>query len=189
MTRRRVIALLFLVLASGGGYLSGRLQGDDGAVEGPQLPGDARPATVTRVVDGDTVVLASLGKARLIGIDTPEVYGGEECFGSEASAYAKRMLDGRRVSYTVGREARDRYGRLLVYLWLRDGRSFNALLVSRGFARTLTIRPNDAYAPGFARLSRAARKHRQGLWATCQQSAQRAGTSAGDSLTVSGRGA
>ena len=123
-----------------------------------------------RVVDGDTVELGGVGKVRLIGVDTPEVYGGVECYGREASAYAKRQLGGRRVRYTVGREARDRYGRLLAYVWLEDGRSFNALLVSRGYAKPLTIPPNDEYADAFVRLSRRARDRAVGLWspATCR---------------------
>ncbi|MGI9081335.1 MAG: thermonuclease family protein [Thermoleophilaceae bacterium] len=140
---------------------------DDRPVSGPELPSGAREATVVRVVDGDTVELGGgLGKSRLIGIDTPEVYGGVECYGREASAYAKRQLDGRRVRYTVGRDERDRYGRLLVYLWLEDGRSFNALLVSRGYAQPLTIPPNDDYASAFVRLSRRARERAVGLWAS-----------------------
>ena len=117
-------------------------------------------------MDGDTVELSGIGKARLIGIDTPEVFGGAECFGREASDYAKRQLDGERVSYTVGREERDRYGRVLVYLWLADGRSFNALLVSRGYAQPLTIPPNDDYADLFVRLARRARERGAGLWSS-----------------------
>ena len=138
---------------------------DSGPVGGPALPSGARDASVVRVVDGDTVELEGLGKARLIGVDTPEVYGGVECFGREASAFAKRQLDGERVRYTVGREERDRYGRLLVYLWLEDGRSFNALLVSRGYAQPLTIQPNSDYAEVFVRLARRARERALGLWA------------------------
>jgi len=172
VSRRRVISLLLLLVVLGAGYVSGRRDGDDGSVAGPALPGDAVSALVTRVVDGDTVVLAGPGKARLIGVDTPEVYGGRECFGSEASAYAKRMLAGRQVDYTVGRERRDRYGRLLVYVWLQDGRSFNALLVAGGYARPLTIRPNDAYARDFGRLAQAARDSKGGLWGVCRESAK-----------------
>src|SRR5690349_6411657 len=93
---------------------------DSGPVAGPPLPADAREAEVERVVDGDTVELAGLGKARIIGVDTPEVYGGAECYGREASDFTKRVLGDAAVRYTVGREDRYRYGRLLVYLWLAD---------------------------------------------------------------------
>ena len=138
---------------------------DTAPVRGPALPAEAREAVVERVVDGDTVELSGLGKSRLIGIDTPEVYGGAECFGREASAYAKRQLAGRRVRFTVGRGERDRYGRALVYLWLEDGRSFNALLVSRGYAQPLTVPPDDDHAETFVRLARRARASGAGLWA------------------------
>lgn len=158
-----IVVVGTLLLTQGGGEVA-----DTGAVSGPALPGNASAATVVRVVDGDTVELGGgLGKSRLIGVDTPEVYGGVECYGPEASAYAKRQLDNRRVRYAVGREERDRYGRLLVYLWLEDGRSFNAMLVSRGYARPLTIRPNSDYADLFAALSRRARERAVGLWSAC----------------------
>ena len=157
-----VVALAALLLTQE----DGEQAGDTGPVSGPALPSDARAASVVRVVDGDTVELGGgLGKSRLIGVDTPEVYGGVKCFGREASAYAKGQLDGERVRYAVGREERDRYGRLLVYLWLEDGRSFNAMLVSRGYAEPLTIQPNSDYAGLFARLSSGARQRAVGLWA------------------------
>ena len=159
-------ASLGLSLALAGCSADDLAERDDGPVSGPRVPAGAREATVTRVVDGDTVELGGVGKLRLIGVDTPEVYGGVECYGREASAFAKRQLDGRRVRYTVGREARDRYGRLLAYVWLADGRSFNALLVSRGYAEPLTIPPNDDYAQSFAALSRRARDRAVGLWSS-----------------------
>jgi micrococcal nuclease len=161
--------VLLVVLALGVGYLSGRLEGgaDVGDVDGPPVPGEALQGRVVRVVDGDTVELAGRGKARLIGIDTPEVYGDRECFGPQASEFAKRELEGASVRYTVGREARDRYGRLLVYVWLGDGQSFNARLVAGGYARPLTIRPNDRYARTFARLAQDARGRDAGLWGRC----------------------
>ena len=152
------VAAVFLPRGSGD-------EADTGPVSGPALPSETREAAVVRVVDGDTVELSGVGKSRIIGVDTPEVYGGVECYGREASAYAKRVLGGRRVRYTVGREERDRYGRLLVYLWLEDGRSFNALLVSRGYAQPLTIQPNSDYADVFVRLARRARQREVGLWA------------------------
>jgi micrococcal nuclease len=118
------------------------------------------------VVDGDTVELAGAGRARLIGIDTPEVFGGAECFGREASAFARRRLAGRAVRVQVGTEERDRYGRLLVYLYL-DGRLFNAELVRRGYAMPLTVPPNVDHAERFAALAREAREEHRGLWARC----------------------
>jgi micrococcal nuclease len=173
--KRRAIGILAGLLVGGALYLA--QSGNEGAtdtgpVAGPDLPAGAKEASVERVVDGDTVVLAGLGKVRIIGVDTPEVYGGAECFGHEASEFTKRTLGGARVRYTVGREERDRYGRLLAYLWLADGRSFNALLVARGYAQPLTIPPNDDYASTFVRLSRVAREKHRGLWApgACPQS-------------------
>jgi micrococcal nuclease len=143
-------------VAAGGGLL------DHGAAHG----GRERQATVTRVVDGDTVVLSSLGRSRLIGIDTPEVYGDAECYGTEASAFAKRLLTGRRVRYAAGVEPRDRYGRALVYLWLGDGRLVNELLVANGFARTLEIAPNVRYAARLRLRASEARRSGRGLWAS-----------------------
>lgn len=137
----------------------------DGSSDSPAFKG-APHAKVQRVVDGDTVRLAGLGSVRLIGVDTPEVYGGTvECFGPEASAFAKSVLRrGLEVRYRVGAEPRDRYGRLLAYVWLPDGRFFNRMLVARGYATTLTIPPNDRYASRFAAAERRARESRAGIW-------------------------
>jgi micrococcal nuclease len=122
-------------------------------------------ARVVRVVDGDTIVLTEIGKVRLIGVDTPEVYGQQECFGREASAFARRELPpGREVSYRLGVESRDRYGRALAYVWLGDGRLFNELLARRGYAQPLTIPPNVDYAGRFRAAAARARRAGLGLW-------------------------
>lgn len=126
--------------------------------------------TVVRVVDGDTVVLRTAGKSRLIGVDTPEVYGRPGCFGEEASEFAKRTLR-RGLPVMVERdvEPRDRFGRNLIYLTLPDGRSFNELLVDEGFAMPLEIPPNSRYAGRFRDLASGARDEGAGLWSpeTC----------------------
>ena len=89
-------------------------------------------------------------------------------YGPEASAFARRVLRrGARVRYVRGEERRDHYARPLVYLWLADGRSFNAMLAEGGYARTLTIAPNDRYAALLGRLARQARRHERGRWAAC----------------------
>jgi micrococcal nuclease len=158
MAKRLVIAALLVLAAVAGA-------GGFGVLVGGRPAGDgSRAATVTRVVDGDTVVLSGIGKSRLIGIDTPEVYGGVECYGPEASAYTKHVLSGRRVRYRIGAEPRDRYGRALVYLWLDDGRFFNEMLASGGYARTLTIAPNTRYADRFRSRADQARDAGRGLW-------------------------
>ena len=129
-----------------------------------------RSAVVTHVSDGDTVTLSGIGKTRLIGIDTPEVYGHTECFGRTASAYTKRVLaPGTRVLYRLGVERTDRYGRALAYVWLTDGRMFNKLLAEDGYATPLTIPPNVEYAKLFLAAARRARRHERGLWSpkTC----------------------
>jgi micrococcal nuclease len=129
-------------------------------------------ARVVRAIDGDTLEVEFDGRredVRLIGVDTPEtVKPGTpvQCFGPPASAFAHRTLDGRRVGIALGVERRDVYGRLLAYVRLGE-RSVNAMLLRRGLARTLTIPPNDRYAPLFHRLELRAARAGRGLWGAC----------------------
>ncbi len=144
------------------------------AAVGPRSlpPGEA---VVERVVDGDTVVLdlgASEETARLIGVDTPETNHptvGAECYGREASAHLERLLPGgTRVRVERDVEARDRYGRLLVYVHRADDGLFvNEAMVAEGFAAALTVPPNVAYADRFAALAADARRAGVGLWSAC----------------------
>ncbi len=138
---------------------------DDDTASGAGKRG-TKDATVTKVTDGDTVRLSGIGRTRLIGVDTPEVYGGVECYGREASNFTKRHLKpGTRVRYKLGVEPRDRYDRALAYVWLGDGRFFNLMLVEQGYATQLTIPPNVDYANKFRAAVRRARKAERGLWA------------------------
>jgi micrococcal nuclease len=122
-------------------------------------------ARVTKHTDGDTLWLSGIGKVRLIGIDTPELFGQAECYGREASAFVERTVPlGSEVRYRLGVDGRDRYGRALAYLWLPDGRFLNRLLVARGYAQPLTVPPNVEYADVFARVARRARGASRGLW-------------------------
>ncbi len=133
-------------------------------------PSRASSASVTHVSDGDTISLSGIGKVRLIGIDTPEVFGHTECFGRSASAFTKRVLRvGTRVEYRLGVERTDRYGRALAYVWLGDGRMFNGMLAEEGYATPLTIPPNVEYASLFVAAARRARAAARGLWSpkTC----------------------
>jgi micrococcal nuclease len=127
--------------------------------------GEAVAARVTKHTDGDTLYLSGIGRVRLIGVDTPEVFGGVECYGRRASGFVERLAPvGSRVRYRLGVEERDHYGRALAYVWLRDGRFLNRLLVARGYAQPLTIPPNDRYADAFVAAARGARRASLGLW-------------------------
>lgn len=159
-----MLRLVLLVLPALAAVACGNVTFDMGSVQ-PRT--EQRGARVERVVDGDTVVLSGVGKARLIGVDTPEVYGGVECYGRAASAYAKRTLTGRRVRWRYDVGKRDRYDRALVYLWLDDGRFFNSMLVREGFATPLTVPPNVEFADRFVADARAARRSSRGLWSAC----------------------
>jgi micrococcal nuclease len=124
-----------------------------------------QPARLTQHTDGDTFYLSGIGKVRLIGIDTPEVFGEQECFGRQASRFVEQTVPlGARVRYRLGVEERDRYGRALAYVWLGDGRFLNRVLVARGFAQPLTVPPNVAYEDVFVRAARRARAAGRGLW-------------------------
>ena len=162
-----ILALVVVIAATGRGLF------DDGG--GTKLEGSVT-GRVVRVVDGDTVRVRIDGggtqTVRYIGIDTPEsVKPGTpvQCFAEAASAFNRRLVAGRLVRLRLGRERRDRYGRLLAYVYLTGGghEFVNAELVRRGFARTLAIAPNTDYASRFAALQRQARAARLGLWLAC----------------------
>jgi micrococcal nuclease len=131
-------------------------------------------ARVLRVVDGDTIGVRLAGRTervRYIGVDTPEsVKPGTpvQCFAKRAAAANAALVAGRSVRLVGDVERRDRYGRLLAYVYREpDGAFVNAQLVRDGYARTLTIAPNVAHARQFAALARTARDGGRGLWTAC----------------------
>lgn len=119
------------------------------AVAAPALTVGLPRGTVVHVVGGDTLDVDRAGtveRVRLIGIDMPETVKPNtlvECFGRQAPAYAKQLLDGQAVSIEAypSQDTRDRYGRLLAYIWLDDGRLANLELVAGGYAYESTISP------------------------------------------------
>jgi len=138
--------------------------------------GAAVGARLARVIDGDTIVVRLDGRServRYIGIDTPEtVKPGTpvQCYGPAAHELNARLLgaSGAALTLRFDRELRDRYGRLLAYVYrARDGLLLNARLVAEGAARTLEIRPNTALAGPLARLQQGAQAAGRGLWGAC----------------------
>lgn len=132
-------------------------------------------AEVVTVIDGDTVELRIRGRAeraRLLGIDAPEtVAPGRpvECHGPEASSLLGSLLPaGTRVEVTRDIEARDRYGRLLVYLVRSADQLFvNRHMLATGHATVLSIEPNTAHVREFAAAASEAMGSRAGLWGAC----------------------
>jgi micrococcal nuclease len=144
----------------------------------PRSAATSRPAgtaLVVRVVDGDTLdvdIDGSTVRVRLLGIDTPETVDQNrpvQCFGHEASAYLAQLLPkGTAVRLERDAEARDRYGRLLVYLYrIDDGLFVNAALLEGGFATTLSIAPNTMRARNLEVLRLQSQRDKIGLWGAC----------------------
>lgn len=158
--RRAVLALLFAATAA---CSPSRAAPTDGT------------ATVVAVSDGDTIDVdfgGDVEPVRLLGIDTPETHHPTrpvECYGAEASARTAELLpEGTEVHLVRDVEARDRYGRLLAYVYRAEDDLFvNRSLAEDGFADTLDIAPNDAHAAELARVVSVARAEGRGLWGAC----------------------
>ncbi|MFL6182005.1 MAG: thermonuclease family protein [Actinomycetes bacterium] len=129
---------------------------------------------MSRVVDGDTVEVSKGGReltVRLIGIDTPEtVHPTEpiECYGPEASSFASRVLNDRRVllEFDPSQGRLDYYGRTLAYLWL-DGQRlilFNKQAVRRGFALEYTYNSAYQWQSQLQRAEKRAQRQKLGVW-------------------------
>jgi len=180
MRLRRFLAPAFLFLL----FLAGWTACTEYAARQPEATtatssGDVE--TITRVVDGDTFSTDQSGTIRIIGVDTPETVKPNapvDCFGPQASAYAKRRLrkgltvtlvaeqrggqpDGRKSAQT------DRYGRRLAYVYLTDGTFWNLDLVANGYARARQYKPNDDHAAEFEAAQAKAKAAGKGLWGAC----------------------
>ncbi|MCD5396240.1 MAG: thermonuclease family protein [Candidatus Pacebacteria bacterium] len=133
-----------------------------------------QPFLVLKVIDGDTIV-ARVGfknkTIRLLGIDTPEIkgpYTEEECFEREASKKTKNLLFKKRVYLLKDPNApdRDKYGRLLRYVFLEDGEFVNAKLVKEGYAFAYILEPIE-FGRFFEELEKEAKQKKLGLWGVC----------------------
>ncbi len=133
-------------------------------------------ASVVHLSDGDTVTVqfADGGQenVRLIGIDTPETKRPNtpiQCFGPEASHFTAALIPvGTAVRIERDVEERDRYGRLLAYIYrASDGLFVNLALARNGYANLLTYPPNVAHVDQFADAVSAARDEQRGLWRAC----------------------
>ena len=121
---------------------------------------------VKRVIDGDTLLLINGERVRLIGVDTPETKHPQkpvEYFGREAYLFTRQMVDGKEARLEFERQRRDRYGRLLAYVYLLDGTFLNAEIIKQGFGFAYTRFPFK-HMEEFRRHEREARENRRGMW-------------------------
>lgn len=126
---------------------------------------------VAAVLDGDTVVLNSGQKVRYLGIDAPEIAHETRpaaCYGEQAKRANARWVLHKRVTLEYEKTARDRYGRLLAYVFLPDGRCVNALLLQAGQAYVYRTAEPFRRWERFLTLQRHAIATRAGLWGACR---------------------
>lgn len=171
-----------------------QVQGEStAALDDYVAPEDVKPATtptsdasqalyqVAKTVDGDTIKASIDGKVetiRLIGVDTPETKDPRkkvQCFGQAASDYTKANLAGKNVRLEADRsqDNRDKYGRLLRYVFLPDGTNFNLQLVQDGYAYEYTYDVPYQYQSQFKAAQTAAEAQSKGLWAASTCSGKR----------------
>lgn len=168
--KKKIFYLALGILAT---YLAskGLLPSEEPAkIENPPKPGYYR---VLKVVDGDTLAIDMEGKSetlRLIGINTPETVDPRkpvECFGKEASNKAKKLLAGQNIKIEKDptQSERDKYNRLLAYVYKEDGLFFNKYMIEEGYAYEYTYQVPYAYQAEFKAAQAQAEQSKKGLWA------------------------
>lgn len=131
------------------------------------------PYRVTEVHDGDTVTIRTSSfigipfkteRVRLIGIDAPELK--QENWGRKAKRYLKKLISENDwvVRLELDVEQRDKYGRLLGYLWDNRGRMINELMIEHGYAVLYTIPPNVKHDERFMFAQKRAQTRKAGVW-------------------------
>lgn len=169
MNRRRLVKLITALVVALVAYAAARAVPN--ATPASMLPaGDF--VKVVEVYDGDTIAVnlrGSVEKVRFLGVDTPETHDPRkpvQCFGREASDWTKQALTGRfvRLESDPAQGERDKYGRLLAYIWRDDGVMINQSLISEGYAHEYTYQVPYKYQQLFRELETAAQEQQRGLW-------------------------
>ncbi|HKX72899.1 MAG TPA: thermonuclease family protein [Candidatus Saccharimonadales bacterium] len=184
MTRRKayvsmIITAAIFVLAG----VSGKTYLDTNPIVLPNLLGQSQPAPapgyyrVVKVSDGDTIAVDMNGKhesVRMIGVDTPETHKPNtpvQCFGPEASDFTHKNLDGKNIRLEADptNDNRDRYDRLLRYVYLEDGTLYQRRLIAEGYGFAYTSFPFQK-KDDFIHAQTEAQTQKRGLWTACKTS-------------------
>lgn len=129
---------------------------------------------IDHFVDGDTIAVKMNGRTetiRLIGVDTPETHRPNtpvQCYGPAAAAFTKNTIGTQKVRLEADptNQNRDRYGRLLRYVYLPDGRLLDQILVEQGYGFAYTSFPFQKKAD-FVAAEQQAKQDAKGLWGNC----------------------
>jgi micrococcal nuclease len=135
----------------------------------PEKTPEMMEAKVIRVIDGDTIVIEGGERVRYIGMDAPETVDPKkpiQCYGPEASAENKLLVEGKIVRLEKDTTDKDIYGRLLRYVWLGDT-NIDLELVQLGFAYSDPFPPNTKYEKQIFDAESSARSAHLGLWSSC----------------------
>lgn len=129
--------------------------------------------TVIKIIDGDTIEIETIGKVRLIGIDTPETKDPRkevQCFGQEATNKITEIIGKGRVfiEYDESQGLTDKYGRTLVYIFLEDGTFINYEMIKQGYAFEYTYNKPYKYQSMFKEAQIDAQSNLNGLWGSCE---------------------
>lgn len=126
---------------------------------------------VKEVIDGDTIILDNGQLVRYIGIDTPEIRRKARNkwvyepmpYSKEAKEFNRQLVKGKTVNLEFDVEKKDKYGRLLAYVYVGDI-FVNAKMLKEGYALLYTHPPNIKYVELFIKLAKEARENKKGLW-------------------------
>ncbi len=134
-----------------------------------RLPASGGMSKVVAVLDGDTIVISGGEKVRYTGLNTPETNHPDklpEYCGREAFEANRRLVAGKTVRLEFDEHRRDKYGRLLAYVYV--GNVFvNAELIRQGYAQVSTYKENQRHHEEFMRLQKIAIEARRGMWGGC----------------------
>jgi micrococcal nuclease len=159
LSTRLLICVLLLLGATAGSVMA----------DCAHPPRNAETVTVRHVHDGDTLILEDKRKLRLLGYNSPEIARRErpaDALGPEATEQLAQLIEGsgRQIRLQYDAERKDRYGRTLAHVFLKDGRSVAALMLQTGLATSLIIPPNLQHAACYGEAERRARAQQQGVW-------------------------
>lgn len=165
-----VICVLFFIFVLDGDF-SKISEVSNNVIDSSNYKSNSEKGVVETVIDGDTLVVKINNhseKVRMLLIDTPEsVKRGvkPQKFSKEASNYLKeRLTKGKKVYVEKGKKDRDKYNRLLAYIWL-DGENINKTMVQKGYARIAYVsQPNTKYLNSFKNAEETAKKEKRKIW-------------------------